>query len=101
MITIENLDYLKEEVLVSELKQDSKNSDPFTDSNMPVSKNDYTLYEVVKVGKKQLDVKVGDKVIIAGQRPQEIVIKGQGVLDNILSLRNSEEIFAVYVDFKE
>ena len=101
MITIENLNCLKEEVLVSELKQDSKKSDPFTDSNMPASKNDYTLYEVVKVGKKQLEVKVGDKVIIAGQRPQEIVIKGQGVLDNIFSLRNSEEIFAVYVDFKE
>jgi len=100
MITIENLDFLREEVLVTELKQalkEGKENNIFTRNALPQDNSKYKLCEVVKVGKKQLNVKKGDKVLISGQllQKQAIEIENQEALENIYRIPNSDQIFAI------
>ena len=94
-MNIENMVFLKEEVLVTELKQQEEKDNPFTSKSLPQDNSDYVLYKVVKVGKKQLEIKVGDKVLISGQLPSKIKIRNQGIIPDVLKIPNSDQIFAV------
>lgn len=97
-MTIENLDFLKEEVLVTELKQAEGKADPFTNTDLAQDKSKYALYEVVKIGRKQENVKVGDKVLISQQAVMNntIDIKGYGTIEGVYKINNSDSIFSIY-----
>lgn len=97
-MTIENLDFLKEEVLVTELKQAEGKDNPFANTVLPQEKSKYALYKVVKIGRKQENVKVGDKVLISQQAVMNntIDIKGYGTIEGVYKINNSDSIFSIY-----
>lgn len=92
--------FLKEEVLVTELKQAEEKVNIFASRALPQDNSDYVLYKVVKVGEKQQAVKVGDEVLISGQVPKEIKIKNFGVIPDIKKIINADPIFALYAKSK-
>lgn len=96
-MNIENLVFLKEEVLVTELKQAEEKDNIFIKTVLPQEKSKYAFYEVIKVGNKQIDIKKGDKVLISEQFvvKNTIDIKGYGTIEGVYKINNSDSIFAV------
>lgn len=96
-MNIENMVFLKEEVLVTELKQAEEKVNIFAKTVLPQEKSNYALYEVVRIGKKQENVKVGDKVLISEQAvvKNTIDIKNQGTIEGVYKINSSDPIFAV------
>ncbi len=94
-MNLERLTFIKEEVIVSEVTSTEKPKDPFASSALPQDKSDLVLYEVVKVGNKQTEIKVGNRLLISAQIPQEIKIRGFEILENIKKLNNSDPIFSI------
>lgn len=97
MIILEKLDFLREEVILTKPKQEDGTPNPFADQPSAEDKTSYVLMEVVKVGKKQNQVKEKDTVLISEQFLQKIRIKGQGYLEGIYKINNTDSIFAIYV----
>lgn len=99
MISIENLDFLREEVLVTRPKQEQsseKEVNVFAEKVLPQDKSGLVVVEVVKTGKQQKDVKVGDRLLVSEQNLKEtIYIQNQGTLDNVFKIMSSLGIYAV------
>ena len=95
MISIEKLTFLQDEVLV--LKQKSKTAtdkDAFHSADNSTDKDSLVLATVVKVGKEQIKIKVGDEILMHELPGQTIKIKGQGVMENTFKV-NPNHIYAV------
>lgn len=95
MITIEKLDFLREEVILTNPKESLEvEQTVWGNSALPQNKSDYVLMEVIKVGEKQKTVKKGDKVLISEQLLQDITIRDQGKLEDIFKINSADSIFA-------
>ena len=95
MITLEKLDFLREEVILTKPKEDLEvEQTVWGNSALPQNKSDYVLMEVVKVGEKQKTVKTGDKVLISEQLLQDITIRDQGKLEDVFKINSADSIFA-------
>lgn len=95
MITLEKLDFLREEVILTKLKENAEvEQTVWGNSALPQNKSDYVLMEVVKVGEKQKTVKTGDKVLISEQLLQDITIRDQGKLEDVFKINSADSIFA-------
>ena len=95
MITLEKLDFLREEVILTKPKENAEvEQTVWGNSALPQNKSDYVLMEVVKVGEKQQTVKTGDKVLISEQLLQDITIRDQGKLEDVFKITSADSIFA-------
>ena len=95
MITLEKLDFLREEVILTKPKENAEvEKTVWGNSALPQNKSDYVLMEVVKVGEKQKTVKTGDKVLISEQLLQDITIRDQGKLEDVFKINSADSIFA-------
>lgn len=99
MINIENLHFFRKEVLVTKPKQDKGlgEANPFADAPKTEDKTSYILVEVIKIGEKQEEVKVGEKYFVSEQFLSAIPIKNQGVLEDVYRLNNADPLLAKYV----
>ena len=97
MITLEKMSFLKEEVILTKLNttEGSSASNPFNTKALKQDNSDYVLYRIVKVGDKQVNVYLGQEVLVSEQIPQKIVIRNQGEMEGYFKLINSDPIFAV------
>lgn len=99
MISIENLDFLREEVLVTRPKQEQsseKEVNVFAEKVLPQDKSGLVVVEVIKTGKQQKDVKIGDRLLVSEQNLKEtIYIQNQGTLDNVFKIMSSLGVYAV------
>ena len=91
-MNIDNLTFLNEEIVVKKLKA-SESEDPFTKSVLVHEKDNYILCEVIKVGNKQQEITIGDKVLInQNGLSKELNIDGYGVLENTYVLPTQQRI---------
>lgn len=96
MITIEKLNFLREEVILTKPKGNLEVEDKiWGNSALPQDKSDYVLMEVYKVGEKQTTIKPGQKVLVSEQLMQDIKIRDQGILGDYKKINNSDSIFAI------
>lgn len=89
------MNFLKEEVIVQ--KQKSKiatDKDAFHSGESLVDKDSLVLATVIKVGKKQTEIKVGDEILMYEMPGQIMKIKGQGIIENTFKL-NENHIYAI------
>jgi hypothetical protein len=101
MINIENLHFFRKEVLVTKPKQDNgllEGANPFADAPKTEDKTSYILVEVIKIGEKQDEVKVGEKYFVSEQFLSTIPIKNQGILEDVYKLINANPLLAKYVE---
>jgi len=76
-MTLENMLFLGEEIILRAEKIEKKEEDAFHSSNMNHEKDMYAKFKVVKVGKKQLELKEGDLVLVnKNGLPKELTIEG-------------------------
>ena len=95
MITLEKLDFLREEVILTKPKENEEvEQTVWGNSALPQNKSDYVLMEVVKIGEKQQTVKTGDRVLISEQLLQDITIRDQGKLEDVFKINSADSIFA-------
>ena len=95
MITLEKLDFLREEVILTKPKENAEvEKTVWGNSALPQNNSDYVLMEVVKVGEKQQTIKTGDKVLISEQLLQDITIRDQGKLEDVFKINSADSIFA-------
>lgn len=96
MITIENMNFLQEEVLVKKQSLNgAKEANAFSGSNLPQDKSAYVYAKVLKVGKNQTEVKAEDNILVSEQLLQKIDIREQGSLENVYKIISDKQIFAV------
>jgi hypothetical protein len=95
-MTLNNMTFFGEEIIIvydKIVKEDNKD-DAFHNSNMNHEKDMYARFKVVKIGKKQLEYKEGDYVLInKNGLPTEISIEGVGKLPNTYSLPTHQRIY--------
>ena len=95
MINIEKLTFLADEVIVTKQKlKTATDKDAFHSGDNSMDKDSLVLATVVKVGKKQTEIKVGDEILMHELPGQTIKIKGQGVMENTFKV-NPNHIYAV------
>jgi len=93
-MTIENMTFLGEEIILQAEKIEQKERDAFADSVLPQDNDILTRFKVIKVGKKQLEYKEGDYVLInKNGLPKEIKIEGVGTLTNTYSIPTAQRIY--------
>lgn len=90
---------MREEVLVTRPKQEQsseKEVNVFAEKVLPQDKSGLVVVEVIKTGKQQKDVKVGDRLLVSEQNLKEtIYIQNQGTLDNVFKIMSSLGVYAV------
>jgi len=92
---IDKLDFLGEEIVFKLSKLESKiENDIWSNSNMPHEKQGLRRFEVIKVGRQQLEIKEGDFILVNqnGLDP-EIKIEGFGIVKDTYSLPTAKRIF--------
>lgn len=99
MISIENLDFLREEVIVTKLNIKEElglNDDPFSQSALPQDRSNLIMVKVIKVGDKQHDIFTGDILFVSEQSLEKIVIQGVGVLENTFKIISGLGVYSKY-----
>lgn len=96
---LSKMTFLGEEIIVKRIKVTKQQAEDnvFSNSGMASEKSNYGVFEVVKVGKKQLEVKAGDKVTINnnGLNDREITVDGYSPLVDHYALMNTTRIFSL------
>ncbi len=94
---LDTLIFLGEEIILREEKiETEKTVDPFSTGASHEEKDVYGRYKVIKTGKKQIEVKEGDYVLInKNGLPKEINIEGVGAIKDTFSLPTHQRIFCV------
>ena len=93
-MTIENMTFYGEEVILQEAKIEAKEIDAFASATLPQENDQLARFKVVKVGKEQIIYKVGDYVLVNKNGfPKEIKIEGIGTIENTYSLPTHNRIF--------
>lgn len=101
MINLENLHFFRKEVIVTKPRQDKGllgGNNPFADAPKTEDKTSYILVEVIKIGEKQEEVKVGEKYFVSEQFLSTIPIKNQGLIEGVYKLINADPFLARYAE---
>ena len=90
---LDTLTFLGEEVIIRAEKT-IKEVDAFQNSGMVHEKDIYAKFKVIKIGKKQTEIKEGDYVLVnKNGLPKEISIEGVGTIKDTYSLPTHQRIY--------
>lgn len=93
-MTLDNMTFLGEEIILRAEKVEKKEEDAFHSSNMNHEKDMYAKFKIVKVGKKQIELKEGDLVLVnKNGLAKELTIEDGGILKDTYALMNATRIF--------
>ena len=91
---LDNMTFLGEEIILHAEKVEKKEEDAFHSSNMNHEKDMYGKFKIVKVGKKQLELKEGDLVLVnKNGLSKELTLEDGGILKDTYALMNATRIF--------
>ena len=94
-MTLDDLEFLGEEVILRAEKIEKKQENAFLNSGMIQEKKQLSRFKVVKVGQLQTKLKEGDYILISknGLEEHPITIEGVGVIKDTYALPTHQRIF--------
>lgn len=91
---IDKLEFSGEEVVFKLKPLEKKDTNIFNQSNMVHEKKAYQRYEIIKVGKKQIEYKVGDFILVdQNGLGDPIKIENYGIIEDTYSFPTHQRIY--------